>query len=83
MGISTLQSYQGAQIFEIIGLNTEVVERSFRKSVSRIEGLGFSDINKMIIEQHAKAYPSIKVEGKILEEGGVYQWKHEGEKHLF
>ena len=83
MGISTLQSYQGAQIFEIIGLNLEVVERSFKKSISRIEGLGFSDISKMVIEQHAKAYPSIKVEGKILEEGGVYQWKHEGEKHLF
>ena len=83
MGISTLQSYQGAQIFEIIGLNSEVVERSFRKSVSRIQGLGFSDIAQMVIEQHAKAYPVIKVQGKLLEEGGVYQWKHEGEKHLF
>jgi glutamate synthase (NADPH) large chain len=83
MGISTLQSYQGAQIFEIIGLNKEVVERSFRKSISRIEGLGFSDISKMVVEQHAKAYPSIKVGGKLLEEGGVYQWKREGEKHLF
>ncbi len=83
MGISTLQSYQGAQIFEIIGLNSTVVERSFTKSVSRIEGLGFSEISTMVIEQHSKAYPSINVDGEILEEGGVYQWKHEGERHLF
>jgi len=83
MGISTLQSYQGAQIFEIIGLNSEVVNRSFTKSISRIEGLGFSEISTMVIDQHVKAYPTIKVDGEILEEGGVYQWKHEGEKHLF
>ncbi len=83
MGISTLQSYQGAQIFEIIGLNSEVVKRSFTKSISRIEGLGFSEISTMVVEQHAKAYPTIKVDGKFLEDGGVYQWKHEGEKHLF
>ena len=83
MGISTLQSYQGAQIFEIIGLDSDVVKKCFTKSVSRIEGLGFSSLSKMVIEQHTKAYPSLNVDGKILEEGGVYQWKHEGEKHLF
>lgn len=83
MGISTLQSYQGAQIFEIIGLDSDVVKKCFTKSVSRIEGLGFLNLSKMIIEQHYKAYPSISVDGEILEEGGVYQWKHEGEKHLF
>jgi len=83
MGISTLQSYQGAQIFEIIGLNAEVVKKCFTKSISRIEGLGFDSIFNMIVEQHAKAYPSIKVGGKILEEGGIYQWKNKGEKHLF
>ena len=83
MGISTLQSYQGAQIFEIIGLNTEVVDTCFTKSISRIEGLGFDDIIKMVVTQHNKAYPSISVGGKLLEEGGVYQWKHEGENHLF
>ncbi len=83
MGISTLQSYQGAQIFEIIGLNAEVVNRCFKKSVSRIEGLGFLDIIKLVVEQHSKAYPTLNVDGKILEEGGIYQWKHSGETHLF
>ncbi len=83
MGISTLQSYQGAQIFEIVGLNSEVVKKCFTKSISRIEGLGFDDIIKMVVNQHSKAYPFVKVGGQLLEEGGVYQWKHEGEKHLF
>ena len=83
MGISTFQSYQGAQIFEILGLNSDVVEKCFTKSISRIEGIGFTEIKEMVIRQHQKAYPSIKAEGKILEEGGVYQWKKKGEEHLF
>ena len=83
MGISTLQSYQGAQIFEIMGLNSQVVKICFTKSISRIEGIGFSEIKQMVEEQHAKAYPTVNVQGKILETGGVYQWKHNGESHLF
>ena len=83
MGISTLQSYQGAQIFEIIGLSSKVVDICFTKSISRVEGVGFKDIRHMLEEQHAKAYPKVRVEGKILETGGVYQWKHNGENHLF
>lgn len=83
MGISTLQSYQGAQIFEIMGLNSQVVKICFTKSISRIEGVGFKDIRQMVEEQHAKAYPKLNIQGNILETGGVYQWKHDGENHLF
>ena len=83
MGISTYQSYQGAQIFEILGLNKEVVDKCFTKSVSRIEGIGFKEIKNMVVSQHKLAYPTIKAEGEILEEGGVYQWKKKGEAHLF
>ena len=83
MGISTLQSYQGAQIFEIIGLDAHVVKTCFTKSISRIEGIGFDEIKKMVVDQHSKSFPSINVQGNILEEGGVYQWKHNGESHLF
>jgi len=83
MGISTLQSYQGAQIFEIIGLNSEVVETCFTKSISRIEGIGFEGIKEMVVAQHSLAYPMVTAPGKILEDGGIYQWKHSGESHLF
>ena len=83
MGISTFQSYQGAQIFEVIGLNTEVIDTCFTKSISRIEGIGFDQIKAMVLTQHAQAYPQIKAQGKILEEGGIYQWKKDGEAHLF
>lgn len=83
MGISTFQSYQGAQIFEIIGLNSEVVDTCFTKSISRIEGVGFDAIKELVLKQHQLAYPNIRASGKILEEGGIYQWKANGESHLF
>ncbi len=84
MGISTLQSYQGAQIFECIGLNQNVVEKFFTGTVSRIGGLGLGDIAKECLVRHFVAYPKVPSESvKRLEVGGVYQWKQRGEKHLF
>ncbi|NBA87524.1 glutamate synthase large subunit [Emticicia sp. CRIBPO] len=84
MGISTLQSYQGAQIFECIGLNQTVVDKFFTGTVSRIGGLGLGDIAKECLVRHFVAYPKVPVESvKRLEVGGVYQWKQRGEKHLF
>jgi glutamate synthase (NADPH) large chain len=84
MGISTLQSYRGAQIFECIGLNKAVVDKYFTGTVSRIEGLGLAEIAKECLIRHAIAFPKVAVESvKRLEVGGVYQWKQRGEKHLF
>ena len=83
MGISTLQSYQGAQIFEILGLNDEVVDRCFTDSISRIGGIGFDQIAQDILDNHREAFNSPFREERGLPEGGVYQWKREGEYHLF
>lgn len=80
MGISTLQSYQAAQIFEILGLGSRVVEKCFRGTVSRIEGLGFNELAKEVLIRHDLAY---KKKSNKLENGGVYQWKRRGERHTF
>ena len=81
MGISTLQSYHGAQIFEILGLSKEVVENSFTGTVTRIGGLNYDDIGREILAKHNKAYnPNIKFS---LPLGGIYAWRKEGERHLF
>ena len=80
MGISTLQSYQSSQIFEILGLNHRVVEKCFKGTTSRIEGLGFEELSREILIRHKHAYMS---DEDSLEVGGVYQWKRRGEKHLF
>ena len=83
MGISTLQSYQGAQIFEIIGLNKEVVEKYFTGSVSRIEGMGLDEIAKEALAKHQLAFSRKSIPVDRLPVGGVYQWKRKGEFHLF
>ncbi|MBC7919550.1 MAG: hypothetical protein H7Z75_00505 [Ferruginibacter sp.] len=83
MGISTLQSYQGAQIFEILGLNSHVVEKCFFKTVSRIEGLDFDGIARESLTNHRLAYPAKPILTPRLEVGGFYQWKRTGEFHLF
>jgi len=83
IGISTLQSYQGAQIFEILGLNKEVVNKCFKGSISRIEGINFDGIAKETLVRHKMAYPSQNNANPKLDVGGVFQWKHRGEAHLF
>jgi glutamate synthase (NADPH/NADH) large chain len=83
MGISTLQSYQGAQIFEALGLHTTVVEKCFKGTISRIEGIDFDGLAKEVLVRHHKAYPDNKGVKQSLEVGGVYRWKLRGEKHLF
>jgi glutamate synthase (NADPH/NADH) large chain len=82
MGISTLMSYQGAQIFEIIGLNKLVVNTCFTGAISRIEGLGFDDLAEEALVKHFDAYAP-KFEQPVLNEGGVYQWKRKGEYHMY
>ncbi len=80
MGISTLQSYQSAQIFEALGLGSDVVEKCFKGTISRIEGLSFDDLAEEVLVRHRLAFQN---EGAALQVGGVYQWKRRGEKHLF
>ena len=83
MGISTLQSYQGAQIFEIVGINSDVVKKYFTGTVSRIEGLSLDDIAKETLMKHRKGFPSRGGAAKVLESGGDYHWRKDGERHLF
>ncbi|QCR23201.1 glutamate synthase large subunit [Pontibacter sp. SGAir0037] len=79
MGISTLQSYQGAQIFECLGFGQEVMQKCFRGTTSRLEGLNFEDLEKECLTKHFTAYPD---RNGILETGGFFQWKRNGEAHL-
>jgi glutamate synthase (NADPH/NADH) large chain len=84
IGISTVQSYQGAQIFEILGLRNEVTEYCFKGSVSRIEGLSFDDLAREALERHHRAFPKKSLpDTPVLDEGGIFQWKQRGEAHLF
>jgi glutamate synthase domain-containing protein 2/glutamate synthase domain-containing protein 1/glutamate synthase domain-containing protein 3 len=84
MGISTLQSYRGAQIFEALGLNENVVDMCFSGTVSRIGGAGFKTIVQEIIQRHKQAYPERRqMNVPYLNTGGIYQWKRDGEFHLW
>lgn len=83
MGISTFQSYHGAQIFEILGINKRVVDQCFTGTVSRIEGIGFEGIAREVLQRHMTAFPEKSPANRSLETGGIYQWKRRGEKHLF
>jgi len=83
MGISTLQSYQGAQIFEIIGINKSVVDKYFSGATSRIEGMGLDEIAKEALAKHHLAFSRKEVPVDRLPVGGIYQWKRKGEFHLF
>jgi glutamate synthase (NADPH/NADH) large chain len=83
MGISTLQSYQGAQIFEIIGLNKEVVDAYFTGATSRIAGMGLDEIAKETLTKHFFAFSRKEIPVDRLPVGGIYQWKRKGEFHLF
>ncbi|CAH0538749.1 glutamate synthase large subunit [Vibrio marisflavi] len=83
MGISTLQSYHGAQIFEALGISKSVVDKYFTGTISRIEGLTIDDIAKEVLVRHRIGYPTREIPIQTLDVGGVYQWKQRGEKHLF
>jgi len=83
MGISTYSSYHGSQIFEIVGLNQQVVDKCFKGTASRLGGLGFDEIAKETLIRHKLAYPDHPLPNQRLEVGGVYQWKRRGEAHMF
>jgi glutamate synthase (ferredoxin) len=83
MGISTAQSYCGAQIFEAVGLNREVVDRYFTWTSSRLGGIGLDVIAAEVKARHDVAFPDRSVNGHTLDVGGHYQYRREGEYHLF
>jgi glutamate synthase (ferredoxin) len=82
MGISTVQSYRGAQIFEAVGLNSEVVDKYFTWTPSRIQGVGLDVIAEEALARHRRAFPRETVNTE-LDAGGQYQWRDGGEFHLF
>jgi len=83
MGISTLQSYHGAQIFEAIGIKKEVIDRYFTWTASRIEGLGLDEIAREAILRHETAFGA-KADGELpLDTGGAQQWRRDGEYHMY
>src|SRR5690606_5150083 len=83
MGISTLQSYKGAQIFEALGLSREVIDKCFVGTPSRIKGIGFDILAEEHLRRHEQGFPT-RTESKrlpVLPNDGLVQWRHDGEKH--
>ena len=85
MGVSTVASYTGAQIFEAIGLSNDLVDEYFTGTVSRLSGIGLDEIAAEVAVRHATAHPTRPEERahRKLDLGGEYQWRREGEYHLF
>jgi len=84
MGISTIQSYSGAQIFEAVGLNSRLVDAYFTRTASRIEGIGIDVLAEEVSKRHEAAYPASGNDvDPGLESGGERKWRHDGEGHLF
>ena len=85
MGISTVKSYIGAQIFEAIGIGEQVIGDCFTGTASRISGIGYDEIAEAVSARHSLAYPKEPAQRahRELEAGGEYQWRREGEFHLF
>jgi len=81
MGISTIQSYCGAQIFEAVGLEKELIDRHFTGTASRIGGIGMNVLAREALERHRRAYP--RPDGDLLPVGGVYAWRRDGEYHMW
>lgn len=85
MGISTVASYRGAQVFEAVGLDERFVEKYFHGTATKIGGIGIDVVAQEVAARHAKAYPTsgIAPAHRALDIGGEYQWRREGEPHLF
>jgi glutamate synthase (ferredoxin) len=83
MGISTIQSYCGAQIFEAVGLNQSFIDQYFTGTPTRIGGVGIQIISREAELRHAHAFPDRPLNGRTLDVGGQYQWRQDGEHHLF
>ncbi len=82
MGISTVQSYRGAQIFEAVGLSSDIVDKYFTWTPTRIQGAGLNVVAEEALARHRRAFPPVPVNAE-LDAGGQYQWRDGGEHHLF
>ena len=84
MGISTLQSYKGAQIFEAVGLNSDVVDTCFAGTASRMKGVGFDVLAEESMRRHEIAYPTRdQAQSSVLPNPGIFHWRKSGEKHAW
>ncbi|MFC3998573.1 glutamate synthase large subunit [Nocardiopsis sediminis] len=83
IGVSTVSGYTGAQIFEALGLGAEVIDRCFAGTTSRLGGVGFDVLAEEVRMRHAVAYADNPADHRRLAVGGEYQWRREGEPHLF
>jgi glutamate synthase domain-containing protein 2 len=83
MGISSLQSYRGAQVFEALGLRQDVIDGYFTGTSSRVGGIGLDVMAQEVLKRHALAYSERSGDGHVLDTDGLYQWRAEGEAHLF
>ncbi len=83
MGISSIQSYRGAQVFEAVGLRQDVIDHYFTWTPSRVGGIGLDIIAQEVLARHHHAFPQRPVNGQALPAGGQYQWRDDGEFHLF
>ncbi len=83
IGISTIKSYRGAQIFEAVGIKQSVIDKYFTWSESRVEGIGLDVIAEESLIRHQRAYPKTPAKDQTLDVGGDYQWRQDGEYHQF
>ena len=84
IGISTLNSYRGSQLFECIGINTQVVDKYFPKTATRIQGVDLHQLEKEISKRYQRTYLKKDIDANLdLEIGGQYRWRRNGEPHLF
>ena len=83
MGISTLQSYKGAQIFEAVGLKDEVIDHCFAGTASRIQGVDFDVLAEESLRRHALGYPEKATVAALLPNPGEFHWRAEGERHMW
>jgi glutamate synthase (ferredoxin) len=84
IGISTLNSYRGSQLFEALGLNSKLIDKYFPNTPSRIEGIGLYEVEQEVAKRHEHTFKVQDVPGNIeMEVGGEYRWRRNGEKHMF
>ncbi len=84
IGISTLNSYRGSQLFECIGISSKVVSKYFPNTPTRIQGISLYEIEKEIAKRHHRAFTKKEISANLeIEMGGDYRWRRDGEKHMF
>ncbi|MFM7627500.1 MAG: glutamate synthase large subunit, partial [Gammaproteobacteria bacterium] len=83
MGISAVQSYHGAQVFEAVGLRQDIIDHYFTGTASRVGGVGLDVIAEEVLMRHRAAFPERAVSDHVLPAGGQYQWRADGEFHVF